>query len=158
MRAERNFQQAQDAVDQMLTRIGAERLANEPRMEKVRSDLLGRALVFYQRFAETEGDTPGIRFKTGLARFRGFAERGGRDLASLQVALRVLVGPSARPRRTIDGEGEMFTGGTADYVGDIKALEDLGVSAVDVRLFATTLDGTIDNMRRFRDEVMAKVR
>ena len=52
----------------------------------------------------------------------------------------------------------MFTGGTADYVGDIKALEELGVSAVDVRLFATTLDGTIDNMRRFRDEVMAKVR
>ena len=34
----------------------------------------------------------------------------------------------------------------------------LGVSAVDVRLFATTLDATIDNMRRFRDEVMAKVR
>jgi hypothetical protein len=52
----------------------------------------------------------------------------------------------------------MFTGGTADYVGDIKALEELGVGAVDVRLFATTLDGTIDNMRRFRDEVMAKVR
>ena len=33
----------------------------------------------------------------------------------------------------------MFTGGAADYVGDIKALEDLGVGAVDVRLFATTL-------------------
>ncbi len=98
------------------------------------------------------------RFKTGMARFRGFAEKGGRDPASLDVALRVLVGPSARPRRTIDGEGEMFTGGTADYVGDIEALEELGVSAVDVRLFATTLDGTIDNMHRFRDEVMAKVR
>jgi hypothetical protein len=37
-------------------------------------------------------------------------------------------------------------------------LQDLGVSAVDVRLFATTLEGTIDNMRRFRDEVLAKVR
>ena len=34
------------------------------------------------------------RLKTGLARFRGFAEKGGRDPASLQVALRVLVGPS----------------------------------------------------------------
>ena len=52
----------------------------------------------------------------------------------------------------------MFTGGTADYVGDIKALEELGVSAVDVRLFATTLDDTIGSMRRFRDDVMAKVR
>ncbi|HEY7579560.1 MAG TPA: TIGR03619 family F420-dependent LLM class oxidoreductase [Acetobacteraceae bacterium] len=98
------------------------------------------------------------RFKAGLARFRGFADKGGRDPATLQVALRVLIGPSNRPRRTIDGEGEMFTGGTADYVGDIKALQDHGVSAVDVRLFAATLDGTIDNMRRFRDEVMTKVR
>ena len=98
------------------------------------------------------------RFKAGLARFRGFAERGGRDPASLEVALRVLVGPSARARRTIDGEAEMFTGGTAEYVADIKALAELGVSAVDVRLFAPTLDATIDNMRRFRDEVMTKVR
>jgi hypothetical protein len=98
------------------------------------------------------------RFKAGMARFRGFAEKGGRDPASLKVALRVLVGPSARPRRTIDGEGEMFTGGAPDYVADIKALEEMGVDAVDVRLFATTLDGTIDNMRRFRGEVMTKVR
>ncbi|HSZ89137.1 MAG TPA: TIGR03619 family F420-dependent LLM class oxidoreductase [Acetobacteraceae bacterium] len=98
------------------------------------------------------------RFKAGLARFRGFAERGGRDPASLEVALRVLVGPSTRSRRTIDGEAEMFTGGAAEYVADIGALAELGVSAVDVRLFAPTLDATIDNMRRFRDEVMAKVR
>jgi probable F420-dependent oxidoreductase len=64
------------------------------------------------------------RLKTGLARFRGFAEKGGRDPASLQMALRVLAGPSARPRRTIDGEGEMFTGGAADYVADIAVLRE----------------------------------
>ena len=69
----------------------------------------------------------------------------------------MLAGPSARPRRTIDGAGEMFTGGAADYVGDIHALQDLGVGAVDVRLFANTLEATIDNMRRFRDEVMARI-
>ena len=98
------------------------------------------------------------RFKAGLARFRGFAEKAGRDPSSIQIALRVLVGPSARPRRSIEDEGEMFTGGAADYVGDIKALEDLGVDAVDVRLFDRSLDGTIDMMRRFKDEVMARVR
>src|SRR5262249_31996490 len=69
-RAQRNFQQAQDAVDQMLTTVGAERLANEPRMEKIRRDLLGRALVFYERFAATEGESTGIRFKTGMAQQR----------------------------------------------------------------------------------------
>jgi hypothetical protein len=48
-----------------------------------------------------------------------------------------------------------------DWVGDIKALGELGVSAVDVRLFgygaAQNLDGTIGNMRRFRDGVLAKL-
>jgi probable F420-dependent oxidoreductase len=98
------------------------------------------------------------RMKAGLARLRGFAERGGRDPVSLKVALRVLIGPSVRPRRTVDGEDEMFTGGTADYVGDIRALADVGVDAVDVRLLATTLTATLDTMRRFRDEVIAKIR
>ena len=98
------------------------------------------------------------RFKSGMAKLRGLAEKAGRDPADIAVALRVLAGPSARPRRTIDGAGEMFTGGAADCVGDIRALQELGVSAVDVRLFATTLDATIDNMRRFRDDVLAKVR
>ena len=92
-----------------------------------------------------------------MARFCGSAEKAGRDPAS--ITSRCACSSARRPSsRTIDGEGEMFTGGNADYVGDIKALEDLGVAAVDVRLFATTLEGTIDNMRRFRDEVMAKVR
>jgi len=98
------------------------------------------------------------RFKSGMARLRDVTDKAGRDPATVAVALRVLAGPSARPRRTIDGVGEMFTGGATDYAGDIRALQDLGVSAVDVRLFGTTTDATIDNMRRFRDDVMAKIR
>ncbi len=98
------------------------------------------------------------RFKAGLARFCGVAERGGRDPASLQVALRIAGGPSAAPRQSIEGESEIFTGSAADFVGDIKALQELGVAAVDFRLFGTTLAATLDNMRRFRDEVLAKVR
>jgi hypothetical protein len=58
----------------------------------------------------------------------------------------------------IDGEPRLFTGGTADYAADMKALQELGVGAVDVRLFGATARETVDNMRRFRDEVMAKVR
>ena len=99
------------------------------------------------------------RFKAGIARFRGFAEKA--RPRSREPRGCVACSGRARPRahaRTIDGEAEMFTGGTAEYVADIKALAELGVSAVDVRLFAATLDATIDNMRRFRDEVMTKVR
>ena len=101
------------------------------------------------------------RFKAGLERFRGFAERAGRDPAEVAVALRVLSGPGVKPRGSIDGEAEMFTGGDDDWVTDIQALEGLGVRAVDVRLFGyganQSLDGTLDNMRRFRDGILSKL-
>jgi probable F420-dependent oxidoreductase len=101
------------------------------------------------------------RFRAGLARFRGFAEKVGRDPSEITIALRVLAGPGVKPRGSIDGEAEMFTGSDADWVADIKVLADLGVTAVDVRLFGyganQSLDGTIDNMRRFRDGVLAKL-
>ncbi|MBV9250782.1 MAG: TIGR03619 family F420-dependent LLM class oxidoreductase [Acetobacteraceae bacterium] len=99
------------------------------------------------------------RFKAGVAKLGGVAQKIGRDPGSIAVALRVLAGPSAdRPRRKIDGAGEMFTGGSADYAADIRALSEIGVSSADVRLFGTSLQATLDNMHRFRDEVMAKVR
>jgi probable F420-dependent oxidoreductase len=101
------------------------------------------------------------RFKTGLARLNRFAERAGRDPKEITIALRVLSGPGTRPRRSIEDEAEMFTGGDADWVTDIQELAELGVSAVDVRLFGygadQSLDATIGNMRRFRDGVLAKL-
>jgi serine/threonine protein kinase len=69
-RAEKNFQQALAAVDEMLTRVGQERLAHEPRMEKVRRDLLQKALRFYEEFLGTEGDNPLVRLETARARQR----------------------------------------------------------------------------------------
>jgi hypothetical protein len=52
----------------------------------------------------------------------------------------------------------LFTGGAADYVGDIKALVDVGVTAFDFGLFGADAEATVGNMRRFRDNVIAKVR
>jgi len=52
---------------------------------------------------------------------------------------------------------KLFTGGAADYAGDIRALAEVGVTAFDFGLFGPTLAATLDNMRRFKDEVMAKV-
>ena len=101
------------------------------------------------------------RFKKGLERFRGVAEKAGRDPSEITLAFRVLAAPGSRPRASIEGEAEMFTGGDADWVGDIKALGDLGVAAVDVRLFGRTrdevVDQTIGNMRRFKDGVLDRL-
>ena len=56
---------------------------------------------------------------------------------------------------------ELFTGGDSDWIGDIRRLKDLGVTSVDVRLFgyggAPPLQGTIDNMHRFRDGVLSRL-
>ena len=97
------------------------------------------------------------RFKKQLARFHGVCEKAGRDPKEIQIALRVLAGPGGKPRAAIDGEAEMFSGGDADWVGDLQVLRDLGVSAVDVRLFRRTPEETVDTMRRFRDGVLSKV-
>ncbi len=102
------------------------------------------------------------RFKKGLERFRGFAEKAGRDPSEISVALRVLAAPGQKPRGSIDGEAEMFTGGDADWVADIQTLESLGVSAVDVRLFGRTrdevVDQTIGNMCRFKEGVLDRLK
>jgi hypothetical protein len=90
-----------------------------------------------------------------------FGQKAGRNPTEIAIALRVLTGPGTRPRRSIEGEAEMFTGGDADWVNDIQELARLDVSAVDVRLFGygadQSLDATIGNMRRFRDGVLAKL-
>jgi serine/threonine-protein kinase len=65
--AERNFQRALAAVDQMLTEVAEEQLAWEPRMEEKRRALLERALTFYQQFLAEKGADPAVRKETGLA-------------------------------------------------------------------------------------------
>jgi hypothetical protein len=58
----------------------------------------------------------------------------------------------------VDGERKLFTGGAADYAGDIKALRYVGVTAFDFGLFGADAEATVGNLRRFQDDVIAKVR
>ena len=66
-------------------------------------------------------------------------EKAGRDPAAVGLAYRVSSHPEAQPKGTVDGERKLFTGGAADYVGDIKALQDVGVTAFDFGLFGPDL-------------------
>ena len=98
------------------------------------------------------------RFKAGAAKLAGMTEKAGRDPKAVGLAYRVSSNPEAQPKGTVDGERKLFTGGAADFTGDIKALRDVGVTSFDFGLFGPSLDATVDNMRKFRDDVMAKVR
>jgi hypothetical protein len=57
-RAERNFGLAVAAVDQMLSRVGSERLKSIPQAEPVRRQLLEDALVFSERILQSKSDSP----------------------------------------------------------------------------------------------------
>src|SRR5580658_7229391 len=98
------------------------------------------------------------RFKAGVAKLRGMTEKAGRDPNAVELAYRISSNAEAQPKGTVDGQRKLFTGGAADFIGDIKALRDAGVTSFDCGLFGPTLGETIDKMRKFRDDVMAKVR
>lgn len=98
------------------------------------------------------------RFKAGAAKLAALTEKAGRDPKAVALSYRVSSNPEAQPKGTVDGERKLFTGSAADFAGDIKALQDVGVTSFDFGLFGPTLDATIDTMRKFRDEVMAKAR
>jgi tetratricopeptide (TPR) repeat protein len=65
-----NLRIAAQSVDQMLTRVGDERLANVPQAETVRRDLLRDALEFYEGFIRQRGDDPGLAFELARAHRR----------------------------------------------------------------------------------------
>jgi probable F420-dependent oxidoreductase len=98
------------------------------------------------------------RYKAGVEKLRGLTAKAGRDPGAVGLAYRVSSNPEAQPKGSVDGERKLFTGGLADYAGDIHALAETGVTAFDFGLFGPTLAATLDTMRRFRDEVIAKVR
>ena len=98
------------------------------------------------------------RFKAAVARLRDMTAKAGRDPSAVTLAYRISSNAEAQPKGTVDGERKLFTGRPANYVGDLKALAEAGVKSFDSGMFAPTLAGTIDNMRRFKDEVMAKVK
>jgi probable F420-dependent oxidoreductase len=98
------------------------------------------------------------RFKAGAAKLATLTEKAGRDPKVVGLAYRVSSNPEAQPKGMVDGERKLFTGSAADFAGDILALQDVGVTSFDFGLFGPSLDATVGNMRKFRDDVIAKVR
>lgn len=67
--AEENLQYAQEAIQRMLSQVGDKRLADIPRMNKLRRDLLLDAVELNQRFL-TESDDPAVLADIGATHAR----------------------------------------------------------------------------------------
>jgi tetratricopeptide (TPR) repeat protein len=65
--AETNYQKALSAVDEMLSQVGQESLADIPQVEPVRRALLEKALLFYQGVLKEGRTEPRVRLETARA-------------------------------------------------------------------------------------------
>ncbi len=78
LRAEANFRRAREAVDQMLTAVSEESLANVPHAQAVRRSLLEKAAAFYHEFLAESATDPDLLYESAHAYSR---------LASVEAAL-----------------------------------------------------------------------
>jgi len=97
------------------------------------------------------------RLKAGIARLRKATADAGRDPAAIGVVYRIKRYGAAVPALASDGERRMFSGSDADIVADLRALRDMGVTAVDIDFGRPDAGAVIAEMRRFRAAVIDKV-
>ncbi|MEQ8767585.1 MAG: hypothetical protein RL885_27010, partial [Planctomycetota bacterium] len=83
-RAERNFNSAQSAVEDLLTGIASIDLVDVPQVEAVRRRLLEKALSYYESFLADRGDDASLRLDTVRALNR--VGRVRRELGELETA------------------------------------------------------------------------
>jgi probable F420-dependent oxidoreductase len=94
------------------------------------------------------------RMRAGVERMRRLVAESGRDPRQIAIGYRVQRHGPGIPALTDDGERRLFSGGALDIAGDLRAFRELGVSAVDLSFVGKTADGTLADMKRFRDEVV----
>ncbi len=97
------------------------------------------------------------RYRAGIDRLRRLTTEAGRDPASLALAYRVKRYGEAVPERASDGNRRLFSGTSADIVADLRALRDLGVSAVDIDFERPDAAISIAEMRRFNEVVFSRL-
>ena len=97
------------------------------------------------------------RYRAAVERLRALAREAGRDPAEIALAYRCARHGGAAEEAAGSGERRLFSGGAAEIVGDLRAFRDLGVASVDFALGGATPEASLERMKRFRDEVMARV-
>ncbi|MGE5271091.1 MAG: LLM class F420-dependent oxidoreductase [Thiohalocapsa sp.] len=97
------------------------------------------------------------RLEAGWERIKKLTRDAGRDPNAVKIAYRFSQIGAAIPERADNGDRRLGSGDNAAIAADLRALRDLGVIAVDFSFGGDTADTVIANMRRFREDVLAKV-
>ena len=96
------------------------------------------------------------RLQAGIARLRKLTEAAGRNPASVGVVYRVKRHGQPAPLAS-DGNRKLFTGTVADTINDIRAVRDIGVTALDFDFEGRDAARSTAQMQRFRDEVLDRL-
>jgi probable F420-dependent oxidoreductase len=96
------------------------------------------------------------RYQAGIERLRRATEAAGRARDAVALTYRVKRTGDAVPPRASDGNRRLFSGSEADIIGDIHALGDLGVSAIDFDFEHPEEGAVVAAMRTFKERVLAK--
>jgi probable F420-dependent oxidoreductase len=97
------------------------------------------------------------RFKGGIERLHRACRNAGRNPKEIALVYRVASRGAAIPEKADNGDRRLFSGSTEAIVGDLRALRDLGVGAVDFSFDGANADEVVANMKRLREDVLAKV-
>src|SRR5216110_2013795 len=96
------------------------------------------------------------RFQGGIDRLHKRAKDADRDPKTIGLAFRVTQRGKAMPERAYDGDRRLFSGDDAAIIADLRAIRDLGVTDLDFSFDGNTADEVLANMKRLRDDVLAK--
>ena len=97
------------------------------------------------------------RLRAGYERIRTRASDAGRSPSDVSLAYRFLQSGRGIPEKADNGGRRLGSGDNKAIVADLRALRDLGVIAVDFSFGGDTADVLLAEMRRFREDVLAKV-
>ncbi len=143
--AEENYKRARSAVDQMLTEVGQERLAREPRMEKLRRELLTRALDFYKRFLDERGADPAVRRETARAYLR-------------VGDIHEMLGEQAAAEQAYDSGRTILTDLRSEFPDDARYRQDLAVCLNNLGGLFKDAGRTPEAEQAFRDALALRQR
>ncbi|MCW5747725.1 MAG: LLM class F420-dependent oxidoreductase [Alphaproteobacteria bacterium] len=97
------------------------------------------------------------QFRAGIDKLHKLTREAGRNPKDVGIALRVGRFGEGVPATASDGQRHLFSGGNSDFTADLRALRDVGVGSVDFGFPGATPDAVLQNMQRFRTDVLAKV-
>jgi probable F420-dependent oxidoreductase len=97
------------------------------------------------------------RYRAGIERLRRATENAGRKRDAVALTYRVKRYGEVLAPTASDGERRLFSGSERDIIGDIHALRDLGVTAIDFDFERPEEGAVIAAMREFKERVLAKI-